>query len=136
MLLRARPVDTAPLEAMRDADDGVRAVVVSLTRMDAGYLAVQGPPGTGKTYLAAHVIKELVERHHWAIGVTAQSHKVIENVLEAVVLDAGVDPHLVGKKPDRDGSTGNYVDLPDSGSRRSPRATEPPATSSAAPRGT
>ena len=115
VLLRAAPSAAAPLEPMRDADDGVRAVVASMTTMDRGYLAVQGPPGTGKTYLAAHVIKELVERHHWAIGVTAQSHKVIENVLEAVVLDAGVESHLVGKKPDRDGSTGNYVALADSG---------------------
>jgi len=115
VLLRAAPAAAVRLDPMRDADDGVRAVVASLTSMDTGYLAVQGPPGTGKTYLAAHVIKELVERHHWAIGVTAQSHKVIENVLEAVVLDAGVESRLVGKKPDRDGSTGNYVDLPDNG---------------------
>lgn len=115
VLLRAAPSTAVRLDPMRDADDGARTVVASLTSMDTGYLAVQGPPGTGKTYLAAHVIKELVERHHWAIGVTAQSHKVIENVLEAVVLDAGVESHLVGKKPDRDGSTGNYVDLPDNG---------------------
>ena len=102
---------------MHGADDSVRAVVASLTRMRRGHLAVQGPPGTGKTYLAAHVIKELIDQHQWAIGVTAQSHKVIENVLEAVVRDAGLPPDLAGKKPESggagagDGSADSYVQI-------------------------
>jgi len=115
LLLRTSPAQDGLLEPMADADDGVRAVTESLLGMDWGYLAVQGPPGTGKTYLAAHVIKALVEEHQWVIGVTAQSHKVIENVLEAVVLDAGVNPEIVGKKRDKDGSSGNYVDIPENG---------------------
>ena len=75
-------------------------VVNALLAMDDSYLAVQGPPGTGKTYVGSRVIKDLVERHQWRIGVVAQSHAVVENMLTAVV-DAGLDPQLVGKsKPE------------------------------------
>lgn len=58
-------------------------------RLDQTVLPIQGPPGTGKTYTAARMILDLVtEGHH--LGVTAQSHRVIENLLTAVV-EAAVD---------------------------------------------
>ncbi|MEO7349246.1 MAG: TM0106 family RecB-like putative nuclease, partial [Terrimesophilobacter sp.] len=60
LLLRKAPAEASPLEPMTGPDDGVRAVVASLRSRQSGYLAVQGPPGTGKTYLAAHVIRELI----------------------------------------------------------------------------
>ena len=53
-------------------------------RLDGGTLCVQGPPGTGKTYTAAAVIVDLL-RQGRRIGVTAQSHKVIQNLMHAVV---------------------------------------------------
>ncbi|MCX7521766.1 TM0106 family RecB-like putative nuclease [Microbacterium sp. STN6] len=90
---RLAPVDDALL-----GEDRVTAVVASLLDLDDSYLAVQGPPGTGKTYLGAHVIAELVSKHHWKIGVVAQSHPVVENLLAAVVR-AGLDAGLVGKVP-------------------------------------
>ena len=105
------------LEPMRNADDGVRAVVASLVTMTAGHLAVQGPPGTGKTYLAAHVIAELVSVHGWSIGVTAQSHAVVEHVLDAIVLEGGLDPDLVGKAPPSDRDAGYYDASPFTGLR-------------------
>ncbi|HWL60896.1 MAG TPA: TM0106 family RecB-like putative nuclease [Microbacteriaceae bacterium] len=111
--LLLRRTGARPLERMRGPDDAARAVTESLLAMDAGWLAVQGPPGTGKTYLAAQVVRRLIEDHHWAIGVTAQSHKVIENVLDGIVLDGGVDPGLVGKKRDPDGGSGNFTEIPD-----------------------
>jgi len=73
-------------------------IVTSILDLDDSYLAVQGPPGTGKTTLAASVISTLVRDHGWRIGVVAQSHKVVENVLRAVVKN-GLDPALVGKAP-------------------------------------
>lgn len=76
----------------------IGAVIATLRQLDRSSLAVQGPPGTGKTYLAARVIRALVERHGWHIGVVAQSHRVVENVLEGVV-SAGLDPEQVGKVP-------------------------------------
>lgn len=113
-LLRRRPADES-LRLFQDefASDPVGTVVRSLLSGEIGYLAVQGPPGTGKTYLAANTIKHLVEQHHWAVGVTAQSHKVIENVLNATVREAKLDPNLVGKKRSSEDSTGDYVDIPE-----------------------
>jgi superfamily I DNA and/or RNA helicase len=58
---------------------------------------VHGPPGTGKTYTAAHVITRLVTHHGWRIGVVAQSHAVVENLLQGVI-KAGIDPTRVAKK--------------------------------------
>jgi uncharacterized protein len=51
--------------------------------IDETLLAIQGPPGAGKTYLAAETICRLVQRGK-RVGVTATSHKVIRNLLDAV----------------------------------------------------
>src|SRR5690554_1190428 len=72
------------------------AVVASVLDLDISYLAVQGPPGTGKTYLGARVIAELITRHRWKVGVVAQSHAVVENLLCEIV-KSGLPRHLVGK---------------------------------------
>ena len=73
----------------------VDAICASLEGMDDSYVAVQGPPGTGKTHVGSHVIARLVELG-WAVGVCAQGHAAVENVLTAVVR-AGLDPSQVGK---------------------------------------
>ena len=78
------------------ADRFVTAIRDAVLDLDDSYLAVQGPPGTGKTHVAAHVIAHLVRDHGWSVGVVAQSHAAVENVLEAVVR-AGLDADLVGK---------------------------------------
>ncbi|GAB2555505.1 TM0106 family RecB-like putative nuclease [Leucobacter ruminantium] len=95
------PVDSEAALSAAGGDPEARtigAVVASLAGLDRSFLAVQGPPGTGKTYLAARVIKHLVEERGWCIGVVAQSHKVVENVLEGAVR-AGLAPQRVGKVP-------------------------------------
>ena len=51
--------------------------VGSSSRSTAAVLPIQGPPGTGKTYTAARMILDLVEEGS-RVGVTAQSHRVIE----------------------------------------------------------
>ena len=55
-------------------------------------LPVQGPPGAGKTYLGARMICELV-RAGKRVGVTAVSHRVVRNLLEAA-LDAAKEEGL------------------------------------------
>ncbi|GAB2468608.1 TM0106 family RecB-like putative nuclease [Xylanimonas ulmi] len=96
---RTRSGALAPVVVGPDGEgDTLSAVVASVADLDHSYLAVQGPPGTGKTYLAARVIRALVERRGWRVGVVAQSHAVVENVLDGVVR-AGLDPDLVGKEP-------------------------------------
>ncbi|WP_258724367.1 TM0106 family RecB-like putative nuclease [Cellulomonas sp. NS3] len=103
-LLRRVPPRTrsgAPLPGVRRAPDGtpdyVEAITAALLDLDDSCLAVQGPPGTGKTYTGARVVAALVARG-WRVGVVAQSHAVVENLLRAVVA-AGVDPDRIGKKP-------------------------------------
>ena len=85
---------SGPLPRTGDDRADITAAVLDL---DRSYLAVHGPPGCGKTHNAAGVIAELVTRHGWRVGVVAQSHSVVENLLDKVVA-AGVDPQRVGKK--------------------------------------
>ncbi|MFF1878777.1 TM0106 family RecB-like putative nuclease [Leifsonia sp. NPDC058230] len=95
-VLRRVPPRTRSGGLVADAGDPIAAVVASLLDLDDSYLAVQGPPGTGKTYLGARVIARLVREHRWKVGVVAQSHTVVEHLLDAVV-GAGLDAALVGK---------------------------------------
>src|SRR5438445_759346 len=56
-------------------------------RSEDSYLAIQGPPGTGKTTLGAEMIVDrLVSGRR--VGITAMSHKVIGNLLDAVCREA------------------------------------------------
>ena len=71
-------------------------LVAALLAMDDSYVAVQGPPGTGKTWTGSRVVARLVQEHGWRVGVVAQSHSAVENMLGAVVR-AGLDPALVAK---------------------------------------
>jgi predicted RecB family nuclease len=100
---RSRPgLDEPGLdEPGRRPDDVQTAIRDDLLALDRSYLAVQGPPGTGKTHTGSHVIVDLVVNHGWKIGVVAQSHAAVENMLHAVVKagrEAGLDPSRVGKK--------------------------------------
>lgn len=56
-------------------------------RRDDSYLAIQGPPGTGKTSLGAEMIIERLMAGR-RVGLTALSHKVISNLLDAVCREA------------------------------------------------
>jgi uncharacterized protein len=100
ILCRRRP-HTASGAALPRADSDIDSITAALLGLDRSYIAVHGPPGTGKTYTAARVIARLVSENHWRIGVVAQSHAVVENVLNEVVR-AGVDPSLVAKKTPHD----------------------------------
>jgi predicted RecB family nuclease len=54
-----------------------------LDRLERSYLVVQGPPGSGKTYRGARLITHLLAQGR-KVGITAQSHKVIHNLLEEI----------------------------------------------------
>jgi uncharacterized protein len=49
-----------------------------------GVLPIQGPPGAGKTYTGAHMICALA-RQGKTVGITANSHKVIRNLIDEVI---------------------------------------------------
>jgi superfamily I DNA and/or RNA helicase len=77
--------------------DVVAVITAAMLDLNSSYLAVHGPPGTGKTHTAARVITDLVANHGWRVGVVAQSHATVENLLGCVI-DAGLDPGRVAKK--------------------------------------
>src|SRR5450631_3202747 len=67
-----------------NAGESPSALVVRVGRALSGeVLAVQGPPGSGKTYTGAVLIRALLD-DGLRVGVTALSHKVINNLLQAV----------------------------------------------------
>lgn len=72
-------------------------ITAALLDLESSYLAVHGPPGTGKTHTAARVIQHLAAQRGWRVGVVAQSHATVENLLDCVI-DAGLDPQRVAKK--------------------------------------
>jgi predicted RecB family nuclease len=77
--------------------DTVDDIVRGLLDANETYIAVQGPPGTGKTWVAAHVVARLVREHHWRIGIVAQSHAAVENLMDEILTIAPEVPQ--GKKP-------------------------------------
>jgi adenosine/AMP kinase len=67
--------------------------------MHGGVLPIQGPPGTGKSFTGARMICELV-RQGKKVGITANSHKVIRNLIDKVIESApkmGVDLTCIQK---------------------------------------
>ena len=87
--------------------------------LDRTTLAIQGPPGAGKTHVGAQMILALV-RAGKKVGVTAHSHKVIRNLLEEVVAQAGkaggAGGVRVGQKPKEvSGEPGPIAEFADNG---------------------
>jgi len=95
LLLRRAP-RTASGVLPRDGADDVANIVRAVHELDRSYLAVQGPPGTGKTYVGSHVVARLVAERGYRVGVVAQSHAVVENMLDRIVA-AGVPKAQVAK---------------------------------------
>ncbi|MDL5351507.1 bifunctional RecB family nuclease/DEAD/DEAH box helicase [Microbacterium sp. zg-YB36] len=95
-LLRRIPPRTRSGALARGTGDIVSDITASIADLDGSYLAVQGPPGTGKTYVGSHVIARLVAEKGFRVGVVAQSHAVVENMLDRVVA-AGVPKTQVAK---------------------------------------
>ena len=88
----AKNAENLPLEVDFSASDlpTVDAVHAAVRALDHSYVAVQGPPGAGKTFLASHVIARLVAEGA-KVGVVAQSHAVIENLMLACYARDGFD---------------------------------------------
>ena len=88
----AKNAENLPLEVDFSASDlpTVDAVHAAVRALDHSYVAVQGPPGAGKTFLASHVIARLVAEGA-KVGVVAQSHAVIENLMLACCARDGFD---------------------------------------------
>ena len=66
-----------------DGETALQAAIRIAPLLDSTVLPIQGPPGSGKTYIGARMIAELVF-HGKKVGITANSHKVIRNLLDEV----------------------------------------------------
>jgi hypothetical protein len=106
-LLQRRPPRIAghrggPL--VRSSEDLVPQACDLADRLDGSTLCIQGPPGTGKTFTAAAIIVELLRKGR-RVGVTANSHKVILNLMGRAVKaadDAGVSARFYKAGNDED----------------------------------
>ena len=74
-------------ELHRDGETTVQAAVRLCGHLAGGILPIQGPPGAGKTFTGAQMICELV-RQGKTVGITANSHKVIRNLIDAAITAA------------------------------------------------
>jgi uncharacterized protein len=83
LLLRLPPALRSGSFVPGPGESSVEFAVRLAPLLSSTVLAIQGPPGTGKTYTAAQMICELV-REGRKVGVTATSHAVIANLLQAV----------------------------------------------------
>jgi predicted RecB family nuclease len=70
----------APLQG--DSVELDRAKDIALA-LDDSYLFIQGPPGSGKTWMGARLVVHLMQAGK-RVGVTANSHKAIHNLLDEV----------------------------------------------------
>lgn len=83
LLLRESPrVGDEPLR--REGETTVEGAVRLCGHLAGGVLPIQGPPGAGKTFTGAQMICELVRRGK-KVGITANSHKVIRNLIDATI---------------------------------------------------
>ncbi|WP_442576861.1 TM0106 family RecB-like putative nuclease [Microbacterium sp. F51-2R] len=114
-ILRRRPPRTLSGTLAPSHGHHVEAITRSILDLDRSYLAVQGPPGTGKTYVGSHVIAGLVRDHGFKVGVVAQSHAVVENMLDRIVA-TGLAPQQVAKAPKDASATGtSFTPIPKNG---------------------
>jgi RecB family nuclease, putative, TM0106 family len=65
------------------SDDLEAEAIKAVCNLDNSYLFIQGPPGAGKTHTSAHIIVELL-RQGKKVGVAANSHKAIHNLLDKI----------------------------------------------------
>jgi uncharacterized protein len=92
---------------------GQQALVAGL---DHSYLFVQGPPGSGKTWTGARLIVSLIAAGH-RVGVAANSHKAINNLLhevDAVAVTEGVTLRGLKKGSGADALDGRLITDTDS----------------------
>jgi predicted RecB family nuclease len=89
LLLRNAPRagEAAGQELCRAGETPLDAARRLALRLDRGTLPIQGPPGSGKTYAGARMIVSLIAAGK-RVGITANSHKVINNLINAVLAAA------------------------------------------------
>jgi predicted RecB family nuclease len=96
---------------LASAADSTERGIATILSLEEGVLPIQGPPGTGKTFLAARMIAALLDAGK-RVGVTAHSHRVITNLVDAACRAAAKDDvRLAGvqKAPDGERSSHAFI---------------------------
>ena len=89
-----------------DGEATLAAAIRVALNLDSSVFPIQGPPGAGKTYTGARMICALA-RDGKTVGITANSHKVIRNLLDEVDRAlAGLGRAVVGR------SNRRFLDCP------------------------
>jgi uncharacterized protein len=89
MHLPPRVAEQLPGEPLQlKGEESLKAACRIATKLEDSFLPIQGPPGTGKTYTGAHMIVELAKAGR-TVGISANSHKVITNLLAGACKEAG-----------------------------------------------
>ncbi len=88
-----------------DGETDLEAARRLVLELDHTTLAIQGPPGSGKTYSGARMILTLL-RAGRRVGITGTSHKVIGNLLRAVLKAAADRAHRRPGRPAWPGGPG------------------------------
>lgn len=85
VLNKAAPRITGNVDgaAIIQGDDLQAGTIQAVANLDGSHLFIQGPPGAGKTHTSAHTIVELL-RLGKKVGVAANSHKAIHNLLDKI----------------------------------------------------
>jgi len=100
--LAPRVSDGQPIQG--EAEIAFEAAKRVAPLIDSGIFPIQGPPGTGKTYTGGHMICELVAQGK-KVGVVANSHTVIRNLLNGVIEasdETGIDVQCIQKPKTRE----------------------------------
>jgi predicted RecB family nuclease len=87
LLRRQAPRLRSGVFAPASGESAIEFATRIATDLDRTTLSIQGPPGAGKSYAGAQMIRALV-RAGRTVGVAANSHKVIRNLLDAVAAQA------------------------------------------------
>ena len=94
----------------KSGETALDAALRIVRKPDFGVLPIQGPPGSGKTYTGGRLICELA-RSGARVGITANSHKVIVNLLDAALEAAdeqGIELRAVRKTGRSDSEPEHY----------------------------
>jgi uncharacterized protein len=84
LVARAPRVRGRPALTVLQPDSPDEASLAELVaQLDQSYLFIQGPPGAGKTYIGARLIVDQLALGR-RVGITANSHKAIHNLLDAI----------------------------------------------------
>lgn len=80
---RASGQPIVPQSCTGDPHRQLEALREAVLALEDSWLFIQGPPGAGKTYTSSHLILSLLKTGR-RVGISSNSHKAIDNLLEAV----------------------------------------------------